>query len=484
VNQRVVIPIVYVCAVFMNVMDVTIVNVALPSIGRDFHQRPAALNSVSVAYLLSLAVVIPAAGWLGARYGTKRIFLAAVAVFTISSGLCGVAPTLWTLVIARAMQGVGGGAMIPVGMAMLMLTFPPEDRVRVASILVVPTALGPALGPIVGGVLSTELSWRWVFYVNVPVGLAVLVFGWTFLIEQRERVDGSFDVWGFVLASVGFSVFMFGVSGGASHGWGSLRVAPALVLGAIIIAVLVVVETRSPHPLLALHLYRNRLFRSTSLAVLMGISALFGLLFLVPLFLQIGLGRTALQTGLDVFPEAIGVMVGGQLASRWLYMRIGPRRSVIAGLVGVGFSGLFMTAFGAGTNLWIVRSLMFALGVFMGPVYLSSQATSFATVGRADIGQASSLFNSQRQFGTAVGIALLSTVLRVAGNSGPSAGSPRSLFGYHAAFAAAGIFAFLGVGIAMKISDEDAAKTIVRRKVPVVNGSPDAEPAVAPGSVS
>jgi EmrB/QacA subfamily drug resistance transporter len=465
VNQRVAVPVLYASAVFLNVMDVTIVNVALPSIGRQFDEKPSALNSVSVAYLLTLAVVIPAAGWFGNRYGMKRMFLGAVAVFTVASAGCGVAPSLPVLVIARAVQGVGAGAMIPVGMAMLMLTFPPEERVRVSSIMVIPTALGPALGPVVGGVLSTELSWRWVFYVNLPVGAAVLVFGSMYLLDHREPVSGSFDAAGFLLAGFGFGVLMFGVSNGASYGWGTVPVVASLATGAALIVVLVLVEARVPNPILALHLYRNRLFRSTSLAFVLGVSSLFGLLFMVPLLLQIGLGRSALHAGRDIFPEAIGVMVGSQLTTRWWYPTFGPRRLVIGALLAVGGTSLLLTSITAGTNSWVIRVLMFLLGLAMGPVYVASSAASFATVARVDMGQASSLFNSQRQFGTAVGIAILSTVLSLAGSTTGVGGHSANLSGYHFAFVAAALLALAGMVIAFGISDDDAAITIVRRRL-------------------
>src|SRR6201996_1857695 len=157
---------------FMSIMDATIVNVALPTIGRDFHVATTDVDTVSIAFQVSLAVFIPASGWLGDRFGGRRTLLSAIVIFTTASALCGIASNLGELVVFRVLQGVGGGMLAPVGMAMLYRAFPPEERIRASSILVVPTALAPALGPVLGGLLVTDISWRWVFFVNVPIGLA------------------------------------------------------------------------------------------------------------------------------------------------------------------------------------------------------------------------------------------------------------------------------------------------------------------------
>src|ERR1700734_2620763 len=175
---------------FISIMDVTIVNVALPTIGRDFHVSPTAVDSISIAFLVSLAVFIPASGWLGDRFGGKRILLAAIAVFTAASALCGLADSLGELVAFRVLQGVGGGMLAPVGLAMLFRAFPPAERIRASAILTVPTTLAPALGPVLGGLLVTELSDRWVFFVNLPLGIAAVTFG-LLCLEKSEPMDAG-----------------------------------------------------------------------------------------------------------------------------------------------------------------------------------------------------------------------------------------------------------------------------------------------------
>ena len=193
-NQKIAVAVVFVAAMFMNIMDVTIVNVALPTIGREFGVRADAVDTVVIAYLVSLAVFIPASGWLGDRFGPRRVLLTSVVIFTGASALCGAAGSLGQLVFFRVLQGAGGGLMVPVGMAMLFRAFPPAERVRASSIMVIPTAMAPALGPVIGGLFVTDLSWRWVFYVNVPIGIAAVTFGLVFLAPQTAPQPGRFDL--------------------------------------------------------------------------------------------------------------------------------------------------------------------------------------------------------------------------------------------------------------------------------------------------
>jgi len=227
------------------------------------------------------------------------------------------------------------------------------------------------------------------------------------------------------------------------------------------------VELRTSAPILKLRLFGNRLFRSTSLVVMVGMAGFLGVLFVVPLFFQIALGLSALQSGLNTFPEAIGVMVGAQLASRIFYPRFGPRRLVAIALVAVAGVMALMTQVGFDTNLWWMRVLMFFLGLVMSQVFVSSQAAAFATVSLPDTGSASSLFNSGRQLGSALGVAVLATVLAAVGTTHQVAGrTEANLAAYHAAFLTAAGIALITSAIALTIHDADAASTMVRRGKP------------------
>jgi EmrB/QacA subfamily drug resistance transporter len=471
-NQKVAVSVVFVAAMFMNIIDITIVNVALPSMAHDFHASATSVSAVAVAYLVALAVVIPASGWLGDRFGHRRVLLAAIVIFTIASALCGIAQSLGQIVLFRILQGVGGGMLTPVGMALLYRTFPPAERVRAASILTVPTTLAPALGPVLGGVLVTGLSWRWVFLVNLPIGAAALAFGLIFLADQESDDAGRFDVLGFVLSGIGFAAVMYGISEGGQSGWSKANIVAALVVGTVLLVILLRQQLHAREPLLALRLYGNRLFRSTSAVLFVSTASFLGILYAVALFFQDGLGLSALASGLSTFPEAFGVMLGAQVVSRLLYQPIGPRRIMSAGLVALGGTMLLMTTISSRSQLWEMRLLMFVLGYCMAHVMVPSQAASMAQIDRASTGRASTLFNAVRQIGSATGIAVLSTVLSAVGFTATRRGVAADLTAYHAAFAVAAGFAFVGAVLALSIHDRDADSTRTAR-------GPRKEPAAA-----
>jgi EmrB/QacA subfamily drug resistance transporter len=463
-NQKVAIAVVYVAALFMAIMDTTIVNVALPTLGRDFHIRSTGVDAVVIGFLVSLGVFIPVSGWLGDRLGPKRVLLGSIVVFSGASALCGLASSLTELTAFRVLQGVGGGLMTPVGMAMLWRAFPPAERVRASAVLVVPTALAPALGPVVGGVLVTDVSWRWVFYVNVPIGVLALAFGLLFLREQERQEAGPFDLPGFALSCAGLGLLMYGLSEGPVKGWHQDDVVAACVAGAALLVGLVAAELRRAQPLIALRLFGDRSFRSANAVMFLGAAGFLGVLYLVSLFFQYGLGMTALGSGLSTFPEALGVMSGAQLVTRRLYPGLGPRRVIVGGLLGVAAGMAAMALVGDHTNLWLVRLVLFEMGVAMSGVFVPTQTVAFATVSAADMGRASTFFNAQRQVGGAVGVAVLTTVLAAVGAPAATVGHPSAhLGGFHAAFLTGAALAALATLCAATVRDEDAAATIVKR---------------------
>ena len=463
-NQKIAVSVVFVAAMFMNIMDVTIVNVALPTLGREFHVRPDSVDTVAIGYLVSLAVFIPASGWLGDRFGGKKILLTSVVIFTGASALCGMATSLPELVGFRILQGVGGGLMVPVGMALLYRTFPPAERIRASSILVVPTAIAPALGPVLGGLFVTDVSWRWVFYVNLPIGIAALLFGMYFLREQRDHAPGRFDITGFVLSAAGLGLTMYGVSEGPFRGWTTPLILGTICTGAALMVILVFVEAHKTAPMIDIELFKDSLFRSSCAVLALGSAAFLGSLFLVALFFQDGLGLSALQSGISTFPEALGVMLGAQVVTRLAYPVVGPRRVMIGGLLILTVTLVLMTLIGQGTSLWWMRLLLFVSGYGMSHVFVPSQAAGFATISPAATGRASTLFNAQRQLGGAIGVALLSTVVAAVGPVHfVSHRAMPNLASYHTAFLVAAAVAVIAAIAALTVNDAEAAHTMVRR---------------------
>jgi EmrB/QacA subfamily drug resistance transporter len=464
-DPRISVAVVYVAAQFMSIMDTTIVNVALPKLAREFNVAGTSIEWVVTGYLLSLAVFIPASGWLGDRWGTRRVFLFALGLFVLASALCGLAQSFEQLVVFRALQGAGGGMLTPVGMAMLFRTFPPEQRVRASAILIIPTVVAPAMGPVLGGVLVDQLSWRWVFYVNVPIGVAALIFGLLFLHEHREAAPGRFDLPGFLLAGSGFPLVLYALSEGPRHGWGSLEVLGAGIAGLLLLTAFVIVELRTPEPMVQLRLLGNRLFRSASTVAVMASGGFLGVLFLVPLFVQQARGQSALASGLTTFPEAVGVLVSSQVIAR-LYPRVGPRRLAAGGMLFVAAMMLLLTRVGLDTEIWVLQALMFLIGAGMACNFLPMQTAAFATITPSATGRGSTLFNAQRQLGAALGVAVISSVLAAAGPTEPgvTGGAQPNVAAYHAAFLAAAAFALGAALLALTIRDRDAAPTMQRKR--------------------
>ena len=467
IPPKVVVSTVYVSAMFINIMDSTAVNVALPALSRYFRVPLASVSGVVTAYLVTLAVAMPASGWIGDRFGARRVMLGAIGVFTAASALCGLATSLPELVAFRAVQGIGGGVLIPVGMAMLFRAFPPAERIRANRLLIVPTLMAPALGPVLGGLLVDGLSWRWIFYLNLPVGMAALAFGFLFLPPGSEHPAGRFDLPGFALAGAGFPLFMYALSTGASSGWGSLPVLLTGVPGVVLLALFVLAELRAAEPMLQLRIFSDRLFRMTNLQLTFASAGFIGTLFLVPLFLQDGLGFSAVHSGLSTFPEALGGMIGVQVTSR-LYKRVGPRRLMMLGMsVTVCTIGAMAFA-GPATASRLIPPLMFGTGCAYGFAMAPSQVAALATVSAAETGHASTLLNTLRQAGGAAGVALIGTVLAVL-HPGHA-----DLSGFRVAFATAACLMVIGAVFSSRVSDADAAPTMAEGPDDLPNAVPEA----------
>jgi EmrB/QacA subfamily drug resistance transporter len=463
-SQELVVLVCYTVALYMTVVDNTIIYTALPSVARDFHSSLADAQWVTLSYVLTLAMMIPSSGWIGDRFGTRRTFLTALALFTGASALCGLSGSLPLLVIFRVFQGIGGGLIIPVGLAMLFRTFPPERRARATGLVLLGTSLGPAAGPLLGGVLTTYLSWRWCFFVNVPFGTIVLIIGLLFLAEHREPAAGRLDIAGFVLAGGGLALVLYALSQSPVQGWGSPVIIGTGTAGLVSLAAMAAVELRSKAPMLNLRLLRNRIFRTTSLISLCHNAAYSGYLFIMPEFLQEARGASPLSSGLTTFPGAVGVLLSGQIGAR-IYPRIGPRRLAVGGLCGivVVWSLIGLTV-GLDTSIWVIRVLTFCSGFTSGFAVIAFQTSSFATISSADTGRASALFQTETQVAGGFGVALLVTV--VAASAPPGATGAALIPAFHHALFTAASLSGIGALIALTIRDSDAAATMRRQSRP------------------
>ncbi len=453
--------VVYIAALFVQVLDATIVNVALPALADEFSVSVTEVDAAAISFSVALAVSIPPAGWLSDRFGSKTIFLLALALFTGASALCGAAASLDQLVAFRMLQGVGAGLITPVGSAMLFRAFPLEERAVAANAVLSVAVIAPAMGPVVGGAIVDNASWRWIFFINVPIGFVALVLGAMWLRNDESAPAGRFDIPGFLLSSLGLAGVVFAVSIAPDAGWLDPLTLLFLVTGLVAFALLVPAELRLENPLLHLGLFRERLFRNFNLIGIFFYGGFIGLLIVLTLYLQTHRGYSAFEAGLTQAPQAVGVFLLSNLRGRRLYRRYGPRPMFIAGTTGaLVFTGVLVFV-SSSTPLWLIGLFMFCRGVSVGTVFLPMQTAIYSNIDNAQLSRATAVFNTQRQAAPAFGIAITTTALAMAEPAiglGPESGGP-GLGAFRWAFLAATLLFVPAVWFATKVRTEDGAAT-------------------------
>ena len=405
-------PLIAIClGYFMVILDATIVNVALPSIGRGLGGGVSALQWVVDAYTIVFAGLLLSAGSLGDRLGARRVFDVGLVIFTVASAACAVAPSVALLIAARAAQGLGAALLVPSSLALLRATYSnPPERARAVGAWGAIAGVGAASGPIVGGVLVGLVSWRAVFVVNVPVGILALVLGYRHLRPAGERQGGGFDPAGQLLGLASLTLLTVGLIEGGAAGWTSPVTVASLIAFAPAAAVFVAVEARARQPMLPLALFRNRTFSGATLVGLAINLGFYGQLFAFSLYFQQVRGFSALATGIVLLPEGVFVALSSALSGR-LTGRTGPRLPMLVGLLsgGLGFAGLMVA--GRSTSYALLVVPLVAAGLGMAFTMPAATAAMIEAAPAARAGIASGVLNAARQAGGAVGVALLGTLL-------------------------------------------------------------------------
>jgi MFS family permease len=449
----------------MTILDATIVNIAIPTLQVDLKAGSYAdISWVVTGYMLAQGAVIPMAGWASDRFGTKRLYLVTIALFTLASMACGVAQNLPELVIFRVLQGLGGGMLMPIGMTIIMRAVGPQNMGRVMGIFGIPMLLAPAVGPVLGGWFVQDFSWRLIFYVNVPIGLIAFVSAWRFLTESPKAHGLRLDTFGLLTAPPAAVAVMYAVDQSIALGWGSLLVVSLLTGAAVLLAAfvlsqlgrrraatllmmplaagallvalrngvvdgwtaldtivmlagaalavvnLVIGDRGNPEPLLQLRLFRDPTFSWSMGLSFIIVTALFGGMLLLPLYLQEVHGYSPLETGLLLLPQAVTAAVAMPLGG-YLTDRIGPRPVVATGMVMLAGGGFLLAQIHPTSSNWLVVSALLLRGFAMGFSMMPSMAAAMARVPRHLSSSASSISNSLQRIGSSIGIAVLVTVL-------------------------------------------------------------------------
>jgi len=406
---------VVILGMIMSILDTTIVNVALRTLGHDLHSTISQIQWVVTGYLLSLAAVIPVTGWAARRYGAKRVYLSSLVLFTAGSALCAVAGSTTTLVLFRVLQGIGGGMIMPVGQLIMAQVAGPKRMGRVMGIVAMPAMLAPILGPVVGGTILQNLHWSWIFLVNLPIGVIAFVAGWRMLPRTDSGEAGKLDVLGLALLSSASSSLVYGLSQLGTH---SSLTAPIVVWPIVVGLALIVIfcrhALRTERPLLDVRLYANRIFGAASLTTFGLGAALFGAMILVPLYYQEVRHESVILTGLLTGPQGLGMLLVMPLAGR-LSERFGGGRVALFGVSILCLSTIPLAFVGTGTSLLYISVVLVLRGVGIGFSFMPAMTAAFASMRPEQLSDATPQLNVLQRIGGAVGTAVLAVVLQRAG---------------------------------------------------------------------
>lgn len=353
-----------IAGMIMVILDSTVVNNAIPKLVEYFDTDLKTIQWTVTGYTLALSAVIPLAGWMTDKFGSKQIFMITIALFTIGSVLCGIAQTPEQLIIYRIIQGLGGGMVAPIGMAMVFKLAPPERRGSIMGVLGIPMLMAPAFGPVLSGWLVESVSWHWIFIINLPIGIIAFILGYKYLPKSDRHAAPHLDVIGMCLAPIAFSMLAFGVSeGGAS--WSSISTITGLTVGGIALILFIFVELRQKQPLLELKVFKSSDFTRSIILTWIVQLALFGAMLIVPLYLQGVLNYTALETGWILMPQALCAGIAMPISGR-LFDKIGARPLAFAGLSVISVSLFILSGISADTSLWVIIVCICTLGLGMG----------------------------------------------------------------------------------------------------------------------
>ena len=438
----------------MQSLDTTILNTAVPAIAQAMHVTPLDMKSVLASYTLSLAVFIPVSGWMADRFGTRRVFPSAIGLFTVGSLLCAVAVDINMLVACRVLQGMGGAMMVPVGRMIMVRTFPKSELVQAMSFVAIPSLVGPMVGPLAGGLIVHYLHWSVVFFVNLPVCVLGLYLIWRFLPDYREDKSNPLDVVGFILFGSGVALLSYVLQVFGDHRLGDLEIAGLLAISVLLLTGYGVNAMRVQYPLLRLELFRLRTFRASVVGSFFGRLGLGGLPFLFPLLYQVGLGYSAVASGLLVMPQAMAAMglkmIVPRILARFGYRTVLLGNTLILGVLIMGFATIDV-----GTPAWRIALQAFILGFFTSTQYTSMNTLVYADVTTQQTSAASTIASTGQQMSISFGIAAASLIAAFFVPDSLRANPTALIHGVHQAFIVLGCMTMASSVLFLQLRRDD-----------------------------
>ena len=396
---------------FMMLLDMTVINVAFPTLQAEFGGSLGEAQWIISVYVLAIGITTPLSGFLANRFTSKAVYVAGLAVFAVGSLLCGLSTSLFQMVAFRALQGIGAGLTMPLGVSLLLQAFPVEEHGMALGLHGIAAVVAPALGPILGGWLVSLNLWRVIFFINPPIGLLGVLMGLRYLRSHGTRQRPPLDVWGILTEIAGFGAILYAASIAADQGWTAPDTLLWFGIGAAGLIAFVVIELFVAQvPLLDLRLFRNRIFLNANLLGYVAVMALFGAEFLLPIYLQSLRGQTALQTGIILLPMAISGGILGMLSGR-IYDRIGPRPLMVTGFAVLSVNTWQLAQVRADTTISWIMFLLLLRGIALGLTAQTTMVASLSQVPMHDLPRGSSLNNATRNVVQSIGVAVLATVL-------------------------------------------------------------------------
>jgi EmrB/QacA subfamily drug resistance transporter len=392
-------------AFFMESLDTTILNTAVPAISQALNVPPLSMKSVLASYTLSLAVFIPISGWMADRFGTRQVFASAIGLFTLGSLLCGISTNIHLLVACRLLQGCGGAMMVPVGRLTLVRTFAKSELIRTMSFVAIPALIGPMLGPVAGGLIVGYLHWRAIFFVNIPIGLAGLVMVYMYLPDYREKDTPPLDTVGLILFGSGIGLLSYVLEIFGEHTLSSREILSMLMLSLALIVGYGMHATQIKFPLLQLKLLGIRTFRAAAGGGFVTRLGIGGVPFLLPLLYQVGLGFTPIQSGLLIMPQALAAMSTKFLLPKIL-RRLGYRGVLVSNTIVLGLLLFLFATIGLGTPVWVIVLQAFSYGAFTSLQYTSMNTLVYADLTEVQTSNGSSIASTMQQLSISFGVAV------------------------------------------------------------------------------